>query len=147
MKNCNLHTSCLGLGHFRGHGTLSAIGGQGDGSGGGGAGGRIAVHTQDSNEYKGNLLAYGSSGTTDGDKGGPGTVFIEDRMDEFTYQSRLYLDGRDLYPPKPVVVNELNPRHASAAKPNTNDADLDFEHIVLNNMVSPVLQTRRNTSG
>ena len=123
-------------GHFRGHGTLSAIGGEGYGSGGGGAGGRIAIHTQDSNEFKGGLLAYGSSGSTNGDKGGPGTVFIEDRVEEFTYQSRLYLDGRDLYPPKPVVVNEKNPRHAESEKPTTNSAHLDFEHLVLNNVVS-----------
>ena len=122
-------------GHFRGHGTLSTIGGQGYGTGGGGAGGRIAIHTQDSNEFKGALLAYGSTGTSSGDCGGPGTVFIEDKQEAFTYQSRLYLDGRNLYPPKPVVVIEKNPRHADAAKPTTNNADLDFEHIMLNNMV------------
>ena len=68
--------------------------------------------------------------------GGPGTVFIEDRVEEFTYQSRLYLDGRDLSTPKPVVVNEKNPRHADAEKPTTNNAHLDFEHLVLNNIVS-----------
>ena len=67
--------------------------------------------------------------------GGPGTVFVEDRVTEFTYQSRLYLDGRNLFPPKPVVVNELNPRHIGSEKPNTNNADLDFEHVLLNNMV------------
>ena len=115
---------------------MSTIGGEGYGSGGGGAGGRIAIHTQDSNEYKGDLLAYGSPGTSTGDMGGPGTVFIEDRVAEFTYQSRLYLDGRDLATPKPVVVTEKNPRHADSEKPNTNDAHLDFEHLVLNNIVS-----------
>ena len=67
--------------------------------------------------------------------GGPGTVFIEDRIEAFTYQSRLYLDGRDLFPPKPVVINEKNPRHVGAEKPNTNNADLDFEHVLLNNKV------------
>ena len=83
----------------------------------------------------GALLAYGSTGTSSGDCGGPGTVFIEDKLEAFTYQSRLYLDGRNLYPPKPVVVNEKNPRHADATKPTTNNADLDFEQIMLNNMV------------
>ena len=122
-------------GHFRGYGSLSAIGGLGYGSAGGGAGGRIAIHSRDAYEYKGSLLAYGSPGTSDGDMGGPGTVFVEDRITEFTYQSRLYLDGRDLYPPKPVVVNELNPRHVGSEKPNTNNADLDFEHVLLNNKV------------
>ena len=62
-------------------------------------------------------------------------MFIEDKQEAFTYQSRLYLDGRNLYPPKPVVLNEKNPRHADAAKPTTNNADLDFEQIMLNNMV------------
>ena len=71
-----------------GHGTISTIGGKGHQSAGGGAGGRIAIHTWDSNYYKGALLAYGSGGTTDGDIGGPGTVFIEDKVEAFTYQSR-----------------------------------------------------------
>ena len=62
-------------------------------------------------------------------------MFIEDKQETFTYQSRLYLDDGNLYPPKPVVVIEKNPRHADAAKPTTNNADLDFEHIILNNMV------------
>lgn len=75
-------------GHFSGHGRISAIGGRGHGSAGGGAGGRIAVHTWDSNFYKGALLAYGSGGTSGGDIGGPGTVFVEDKMDAYTYQSR-----------------------------------------------------------
>ena len=123
-------------GQFRGYGTLSAIGGKGYGSAGGGAGGRIAIHTRDANEYKGGLLAYGSPGTTSGDMGGPGTVFVEDRTEPYTYQSRLYLDGRNLYPTKPVVVNEKNPRHATAAKPTGNNADLDFQHVLLNNIVS-----------
>ena len=123
-------------GQFRGYGTLSVIGGKGYGSAGGGAGGRIAVHTLDANEYKGRLLAYGSPGTTSGDMGGPGTVFVEDRKEAFTYQSRLYVNGRNLEPPKPIVINEKNPRHASAAKATTNKADLDFEHILLENIVS-----------
>ena len=63
-------------------------------------------------------------------------MFIEDKQEAFTYQSRLYLDGRNLYPPKPVVVNEKNPRHADAVKPTTNNADLDFEQIMLNKMVN-----------
>ena len=126
-------------GHCRGYGALSANGGKGYGDAGGGGGGRIAIHTRDANEYKGSITAYGSPGTMTGDTGGPGTVFIEDRLEPFTYQSRLYLDGRDLYPTKPVVIYEKNPRHATAQKPTTNNADIDIEHIMLNNMVRVLL--------
>jgi len=48
---------------------------------------------------------------------------------------RLYLDGRGLVLPKPVVVDEINPRHATSTTPNTNNAHLDFEHLTLNNNV------------
>ena len=49
--------------------------------------------------------------------------------------SRLYLDGRGLVLPKPVVVDEINPRHVTSTTPNTNNAHLDFEHLTLNNNV------------
>jgi len=83
-----VHKHCLFQGKFSGHGKISTIGGEGQGSAGGGAGGRIGIHTWDYNLYKGALLAYGSGGSTDGDLAGPGTVFIEDKVAEFTYQSR-----------------------------------------------------------
>ena len=76
------------VGNLRGHGTVSCIGGQGHLTSGGGAGGRIALHTWDANEYKGPLLAYGSTGTSTGDMGGPGTVFMEDKLGFDTYQTR-----------------------------------------------------------
>jgi len=75
-------------GKFSGHGKISAIGGVGQGWAGGGAGGRIGIHTWDYNHYKGALLAYGSGGSTGGDLGGPGTVFVEDKTAPFTYQTR-----------------------------------------------------------
>ena len=115
---------------------MSAVGGHGYLSAGGGAGGRIAIHTKDANEYKGEQLAYGSEGTSSGDMGGPGTVFVEDRMTAFTYQSRLYIYGLDLQPPKPIVINEKNPRHTVASSQTSNNADLDFEHLLLENSVS-----------
>ena len=111
---------------------MSASGGQGHSSSGGGAGGRIAVHTSTANEYGGELLAYGKTGTYYGDRGGPGTVFVEDKLAEFTYQSKLYLDGKSLDPPKPVVVNYRNPRGNETL---ANDADLNFHHLMLNNKV------------
>ena len=124
----------------RGHGTVSANGGTGDSTSGGGAGGRIAIHTKNANEYKGGLYAYGETGTTGGDRGGPGTVLIEDRMSggldsEYTYQSRLYLDGKDLLPPKPVIVDERNPRVVASNEDLDNGADLNFDHLMLNKRV------------
>ena len=51
----------------------------------------------------------------------------------------MYLDGRDLEIPKPVVIDHLNPRHieekASGLPTNTHGADLDFEHLLLLNNV------------
>jgi hypothetical protein len=72
----------------------------------GGAGGRIGIHARQNNEYGGQLLAYGEMGTSSGDRGGPGTVFVEDKTGLFSYQSRLYLDGKNLEKPKPVIYIE-----------------------------------------
>lgn len=128
---------CYSLsGELRGHGLVSANGGQGHSTSGGGSGGRIAVHTSTYNEYGGELLAYGETGTYYGDRGGPGTVFVEDEIAEFVYESKLYLDGRMLAVPKPVVVNHKNPRHSSDNQTLDNNADLNFDHLMLNNMVS-----------
>lgn len=61
------------------------------------------------------------------------------QLEVYTLLFRLYLDGRKLELPKPVVVDEINPRHVTNAASglyNTNDGDLDFEHLLLNNNVS-----------
>jgi len=45
--------------------------------------------------------------------------------------------------PKPVVIDEINPRHITQATTGiytTNLADLDFEHLTLNNNVSMAFQ-------
>lgn len=60
-------------------------------------------------------------------------------MTNFICTCRLYLDGRNLNLPKPVVINELNPIHQELIDqglPNTNDAHLDFEEVLLQNRVS-----------
>ena len=60
------------------------------------------------------------------------------------YFFRLYLDGNNLVLPKPVVVYELNPRHvtnAASGLVNTNGANLDFEHVMLNRNVSSCANT------
>ena len=124
------------IGQFRGHGKLSANGGKGHSSGGGGAGGRIGIHARQNNEYGGQLLAYGETGTSSGDRGGPGTVFVEDKTGLFTYQSRLYIDGKNLEKPKPVIVIERNPRIVQSGDDIDNDADLNFDHLMLNNKVT-----------
>ncbi|KAH3880016.1 hypothetical protein DPMN_003928 [Dreissena polymorpha] len=108
------------------------MGGQGYQTAGEGAGGRLAIHTWDYNIFKGELWAYTPGGSTIRDGGGPGTVFIEDKKGPFEYQSRLYIDGRNLLIPKPVVVNELNPRHVTdSTQKTTNNANLDFEHLTV----------------
>lgn len=51
---------------------------------------------------------------------------------------RLYLDGQYLEIPKPVVIDEINPRHTTQAASGiytTNSGDLDFEHVMLNKNV------------
>ena len=123
------------LDHLRGYGSVSVVGGQGHGIGGGGAGGRIAIHTNSANEYKGALLAIGQTGSSSGDGGGPGTVFIEDRLSEFEYQSRLYLDGNDIYHAKPVIIWEKNPRVLASNETLDNNADVSFDHLMLNKKV------------
>lgn len=114
---------------------MSSMGGKGHGIGGGGSGGRIAVHTSSANEYKGFFLAFGQKGTSTGDMGGPGTVFIEDKTSEFEYQSRLYLDGKNLSPAKPVVIWEKNPRVLASNETLDNNADVSFDHLMLNKKV------------
>ena len=67
-------------------------------------------------------------------------MFVEDKTGLFTYQSRLYLDGKDLFPPKPVIVNERNPRIVANGDDIDNDADLNFDHLMLNNKVELIKQ-------
>lgn len=112
---------------------MSSLGGHGHSSYGGGSGGRIAIHT-DNNEYRGTLRAYGQGGSSSGDKGGPGTVFVEDSLG-LEYQRRLYLDGNDLEIPKPVVIWERNPTVVDANETLPNDADIHFDHVMLNRKV------------
>ena len=78
--------------------------------------------------------------------GGPGTAFVDDRLEPYIYQARLYLDGRNLYPTKPVVINEKNPRHTSSEKATGNNADLDFQHVLLNRKVGSSLFNSLTTS-
>ena len=52
---------------------------------------------------------------------------------------RLYIDGQNLMIPKPLVVNEVNPRHVKEAAEGlqtSNNAQLDFEHVMLIQHVS-----------
>ena len=47
---------------------------------------------------------------------------------------RLYLDGRDEYPPKPVVIDMVH-TGTSSAEDIPNDADVNFNELLLENMV------------
>ena len=69
--------------------------------------------------------------------GGPGTVFFEERLTKTEWQSRLYIDGRDLGVPKPVVVSEVNPRVAreNLTIDDDNGAPVHFDHLLLENRV------------
>ena len=72
--------------------------------------------------------------------GGPGTVFIEERLSKTEWQSRLYVDGNGLSVPKPVVVYEVNPRVAreNLTIEDDNGAPVHFDHLLLKNRVRAV---------
>lgn len=77
-------------------------------------------------------------GTFKGDMGGPGTVFFEERLSGTEWQSRLYIDGRGLQIPKPVVLSQINPRLARENLTifDSNKAAVHFDHLLLQNRVS-----------
>jgi len=124
-------------GDLRGHGTVSARGGEGDGNAGGGSGGRIAMHSKYDTQFRGHLLAYGRTGTQGGDMGGPGTVFMEDTVTwNEKWENRLYVDGRGADQQKPCVIYERNPRMVKLNFTHDNNADVSFDHVLLANKAS-----------
>ncbi len=132
--NVKIVIMLFSIGDMRGHGSIQAKGGAGSPGAGGGAGGRIAVHTRLGNEYYGDLVAVGGDGS---DIGGPGTVFIEDMLvQDITWSRRLYLDGRNVDPPKPVIISERNPRVQMMQITEENNAHVAFDEVLLQNMVS-----------
>lgn len=64
--------------------------------------------------------------------GGSGTVFVECKKNEFKYESRLYIDGRNLNKPKPVVISEANPNNDQVPD---NNAHLHFDQVLIQNQV------------
>ena len=127
----------LNTGDLKGHGYLHAGGGAAVGSGSGGAGGQIAVHSSIRNEFRGIWLAVGGVPSGSGDVGGPGTVFIEDMLvRDLLWKSRLYVNGDHLDPPKPVVLNERNPRMVERGLVHRNLADIGFDELMLEKKVS-----------
>ena len=121
---------------MRGHGVLRSVGGDGSGNAGSGSGGRVSIHTESSQQYRGAMLAYGFRSTT-GDTGGPGSVFVQDMLVRNTeWEFRLYVDGQNAEPPKPLFINETNPiihRHGIV---HDNMASLSFDHMLLQHKVS-----------
>lgn len=63
--------------HFDGEGSIEVSGGDGAGNAGGGAGGRLALYHSGSITYLGTYQAYG--GLSAAERGGAGTVLIEER--------------------------------------------------------------------
>ena len=126
-------------GDLRGHGSVQASGGRSKATkGGGGAGGRIALYSNYDNQYRGHLVAIGESGPTGGDRGGPGTVFIEDATVTpagKVWKGRLYVDGQNLWPAKPVVLNERNPLRTPTGNHHLQIDQLLLERKVGDNFI------------
>ena len=121
---------------MQGHGSVSALGGLGDGTAGGGAGGRISLHSMYHNQFRGSLNAYGRGGTAGGDVGGPGSVFLQDMLvRNLDWEYRLYVDGQNTDPPKPLVINETNPLVHTYGVVHDNFASISFDHLLLKNKV------------
>ena len=122
-------------GHLRGHGTASALGGQGHKTSGGGAGGRIAVHISYLDEYRGALEAIGAGGTSSGDWGGTGTVYVEEIING-TARTRLYLNNQNAVPSKPFILTETNPRVLYEGSDLHSGAPFAFDEVTIQKGVS-----------
>ena len=83
--------------HFDGMGTIETRGGVGAGSGvsgirgGGGGGGRIAVYHSGVSTFIGNVEAFGGDSVSE--KGGPGTVYIQDEGGNVTRRQLIIDNG------------------------------------------------------
>ena len=72
-------------------------------------------------------------------------MFMEDMLvRDLQWHSRLYVDGRNVQPPKPLVVYERNPRAQEYGLIHENGADLFFDHVLLENNVSEKLERFEN---
>jgi hypothetical protein len=83
---------------------------------------------------------------TGGDIGGPGTILIEDEYPGAgttgpTWYTRLYLDGQNVIPPKPLYLNERNPRTIANGANETNNADYAFNFAMIINEAGLELTT------
>ena len=122
---------------FKGHGEITARGGLGSTNGlavgGSGAGGRIAVHMNQEDEFRGSYSPFG--GTGDGRRqGGPGTVYIEE-MRRPHIHSRLYIDNKDAIPEKEFVLSERNPREAYHKRVDGVESEYHIDELMLLNQV------------
>ena len=123
---------------FKGHGEITARGGQGNnlGSalGGSGAGGRIAVHMTKEDEFRGAYSVFGAAGVGSR-QGGPGTVYVEETRGIYIH-SRLYIDNNKALPVKEFVLDERNPREDYHKRVDGVLTDYHFDEMMLLNQVS-----------
>lgn len=124
--------------HFKGHGTISARGGQGNtyasALGGSGAGGRIAVHMRKEDEYRGTYSALGGLGSASR-HGGSGTVYVEETKG-INIHTRLYIDNNNALPVKEFLLNERNPRESYHQRVDGILTNYHFDELMLLNQVS-----------
>lgn len=113
---------------------ISSSGGRGHLTSGGGAGGRIAIHITEIDEYRGALTALGAGGTSTGQHGGTGTVYVEQPTNG-TWYTRLYLDNQNANPSKPFILTERNPRTVREEGTEHNFAYYGFDELMLQRKV------------
>ena len=126
---------------FRGHGEITSRGGLGNnyafGLGGSGAGGRIAVHMNKEDEFRGTYSPFGGAG--DGSRqGGSGTVYVEE-IRQHHIHSRLYIDNRNAMPVKEFVLKERNPRKEYHKRVDVVEPDYHIDELMLLNEVSKTI--------
>ena len=123
----------IATGYFLGHGSIFARGGTGNkygiAAGGSGSGGRIAVHVNIKDEYRGELNVLGGVGPG-ARHGGPGTVYVEEDVTDKLVR-RLYIDNQNANPAKVFVLRERNPKTVRKNSAEENFADFGFDELML----------------
>lgn len=89
---------------FDGEGSIEVNGGAGSSNAGGGAGGRIAVYHEGDNTYLGKYLLFG--GTSTSEKGGAGTLYIEDCKNASKLHRTLKIDN-GVYTKRSQLIGEI----------------------------------------
>lgn len=127
----------INTGYLRGHGSVLATGAASNihrsARGGSGSGGRIAVHIQIKDEYRGGFYALGGVGSGN-QHGGSGTVYIEEARGDKFYR-RLYINNQNAKPVKEFKLDQRNPRSVRSNGTEENGADYAFDELMLEGQV------------